>query len=260
VNAWRGTVRAVLSLRRVRSWSGWSRRLLAGLLAMFAASGVLWWSPSVARAPSDGATRVGVAGAAGDLPSARIVICGAQRGRLEPCGCSTPQRGGLDRLAALLRRLQTAGPVEPRVVQFGPALGRSDRRIDALKYATFHAAWRHMGIHAVHAGSHDLAVGPIGDGPAPADAPVASEAARRSSATRRIVRSGPGRCRAPPGTRLPPVSEARSCLAHSNRADCGRRVSSSGSWNRRLPRVPSSTVATLSGFWEWKAMTTTSPP
>ena len=181
MNAWRGVVRAVLTLQRLRSWSGWSGRLLAGFLAVLAASGMLWWSHSLATESSNDTTGVGTARAVGDLPSARIVICGAQRGRLEPCGCSSPQRGGLDRLAALLQRLKDAGPVEPSVVQFGPALGRSDRRIDALKFATFHAAWRHMGVNAVHAGSHDLTVGPVADAPTSEPAPVANTAPFRPS-------------------------------------------------------------------------------
>ncbi len=42
-------------------------------------------------------------------PAVRLLLTGGQDGKLKPCGCSAPQKGGLERAAAVLYRLREAG-------------------------------------------------------------------------------------------------------------------------------------------------------
>jgi hypothetical protein len=69
------------------------------------------------------------------------VLFAGQDGRLEPCGCSTPQAGGLVRAAALVDRLRRSRP-DLAVLQLGSFEGARDTPAIARAKAEVFAAFR----------------------------------------------------------------------------------------------------------------------
>lgn len=90
-------------------------------------------------------------------PDAVIVLSGQSFGYLQPCGCSRPQFGGLERRAVFLAGLKAQGwPVA--AVDLGdvlPARGIVNDQV-MLKYKTMMNALREMGYVAVGVGKAEL--------------------------------------------------------------------------------------------------------
>lgn len=93
-------------------------------------------------------------------PDAVLVVTGQTYGYLQPCGCSRPQIGGLERRAQFIRALRAKGwPVA--AVDLGdvlPAAGIVPEQV-LLKYATTMPALREMGYVAVGVGKAEFANG-----------------------------------------------------------------------------------------------------
>ena len=91
-------------------------------------------------------------------PDAAIVLSGQTFGFLQPCGCSRPQFGGVERRATLIKALKDKGwPVA--AVDLGdavPSTGLTDQAI--LKYRTLMHALREMGYLAIGLGKADFGV------------------------------------------------------------------------------------------------------
>jgi Cytochrome c554 and c-prime len=93
-------------------------------------------------------------------PDAVLVVTGQTYGYLQPCGCSRPQLGGLERRANFIAGLRAKGwPVA--AVDLGdilPAAGVVPEQV-LLKYATTLPALREMGYVAVGVGKAEFANG-----------------------------------------------------------------------------------------------------
>jgi len=93
-------------------------------------------------------------------PDAVLVITGQTYGYLQPCGCSRPQLGGLERRANFIAGLKAKGwPVAG--VDLGdvlPAAGIVPEQV-VLKYATTLPALREMGYVAVGVGKAEFTTG-----------------------------------------------------------------------------------------------------
>lgn len=93
-------------------------------------------------------------------PDATIVLSGQSFGLIQPCGCSRPQMGGLERRAAFLNTLRTKG--WPLVgVDLGDLYPQKSLVADQakLKYRLAMNALRDMGYVAVGLGKGDFAAG-----------------------------------------------------------------------------------------------------
>jgi hypothetical protein len=90
-------------------------------------------------------------------PEAAIVLSGQTFGYLQPCGCSRPQFGGIERRATFIKSLKDKGwPVA--AVDLGdaiPSTGLSDQAV--LKYRTLMHGLREMGYLAIGLGKADFA-------------------------------------------------------------------------------------------------------
>lgn len=93
-------------------------------------------------------------------PEAVIVISGQTYGYLQPCGCSRPQLGGLERRATFIASLKAAG-WSVAGVDLGDILpyGSLIPEQGALKYATAMRALKEMGYIAVGVGAAECANG-----------------------------------------------------------------------------------------------------
>ena len=93
-------------------------------------------------------------------PDAVLVVTGQSYGYLQPCGCSRPQLGGLERRANFVAGLKAKGwPVAG--VDLGdilPAAGVVPEQV-VLKYATTLPALRDMGYVAVGVGTAEFSAG-----------------------------------------------------------------------------------------------------
>ncbi|MGE0375490.1 MAG: multiheme c-type cytochrome [Planctomycetaceae bacterium] len=91
-------------------------------------------------------------------PAAAILLTGEQTGRLEPCGCSERQSGGLSRRADFARQLRERGwPVTG--FDLGGAVQRN-RRQSELKYEFTRDALNRIGYQGLGFGLQDLRFGP----------------------------------------------------------------------------------------------------
>lgn len=166
-------------------------------------------------------------------PELRIVVCGGQRGRVAPCGCTSPQSGGLLRLAALLER-ERGRPFPVRVIQFGSALGAQDGRLGRRKSELFRDVFETLRPDAVLLGADDL---PWWSEPATDDAPGWDDLAPLRPLNLRTVRDASATCEV--GER--PRSIVR--IAHLVGTPDAARLRASGLASDLL--VPEAAIATL---------------
>ncbi len=93
-------------------------------------------------------------------PLAALVLSGQTYGYLQPCGCSRPQLGGLERRAQLVAALRQAGwPVAGADLGDLPPLAGVVRDQQLAKYATIMHSLREMGYLAVGLGPAECAYG-----------------------------------------------------------------------------------------------------
>ena len=89
----------------------------------------------------------------------RIVIVGELKGKLKPCGCTKPQLGGLERLAAELDRLRPGGQGLVVGVALGEFLSRTGLEgQQEAKSSLLREALHEMGFQALCLGIPDLYV------------------------------------------------------------------------------------------------------
>lgn len=108
---------------------------------------------------------------AGAKPDAVIVLSGETYGYLQPCGCSRPQKGGLERRANLIAEWKAKGipvvgvdlgdlyPPDDADHRIGPPRLRLPPPQALLKYTTSLNALREMGYVAVGVGKTEFAAG-----------------------------------------------------------------------------------------------------
>lgn len=89
-------------------------------------------------------------------PSWKLVIGGATKGYLSPCGCTSPMSGGIRRRAAVVKRIAGPGDV---VLETGPMAGELGRQME-IKAETLAQAFKDMGVSAVTLGKGDAGLGP----------------------------------------------------------------------------------------------------
>jgi hypothetical protein len=149
-------------------------RLLTGLLLalLLAACGDDKPSrPSVPEPPPmPGETPPGAEAAAGGVldpawwdrhPAVRILLYGGQRGKLKPCGCSSPQMGGLARLAAVLHQLRreaARGGTKVAALGAGWSLKGHLEAQEEAKADYLRAVYESLGFSAALLGETDLLV------------------------------------------------------------------------------------------------------
>lgn len=139
--------------------------LLALILGIAALGGSGWPEagspadpPPAAKEPTVGGIPLFAGWPKNVKPDAVLVLSGQTYGYLQPCGCSRPQFGGIERRANFIRNLKEKGwPVA--AVDLGdvyPDKGVTEQAV--LKYKTMMNALREMGYVAVGLGKTDLAV------------------------------------------------------------------------------------------------------
>lgn len=101
-------------------------------------------------------SRAAVAGRAGRPGTVLLLYTGEQRGHLEPCGCTTPQIGGLPRRATFLAAL-SPDPA-PVVVDDGDMVADPGRQ-SQLKAEALASFYRIAGCAAVNMGEQDFHLG-----------------------------------------------------------------------------------------------------
>ena len=92
-----------------------------------------------------------------DRPDLALVLTGQTNGYLSPCGCSSPQKGGLERRANFIKSLRDKGwPVTG--LDLGDVAAHDGvPKQNLLKYAAAMTAMRQMGYAAVGLGESDFA-------------------------------------------------------------------------------------------------------
>ncbi|MFV1959618.1 MAG: multiheme c-type cytochrome, partial [Planctomycetota bacterium] len=91
-------------------------------------------------------------------PTISLLVVGNQRGMLKPCGCSKPQRGGLERLAVLLERARRRAGRGFGALSLGwTASARAEEQTET-KAALYRRALEVMGFDAMVLGTTDLFV------------------------------------------------------------------------------------------------------
>ncbi len=89
-------------------------------------------------------------------PDVTVVVLGAQRGRLAPCGCTSPQNGGFVRAAALVDELRSSRH-DVQVVQVGGALAGTGDPQEEAKAEFLARAFKALAVDALHLGEADVA-------------------------------------------------------------------------------------------------------
>lgn len=93
-------------------------------------------------------------------PEAVLVLSGQMYGYLQPCGCSRPQLGGLERRAQFITHLRNKGwPVIGVDVGDLPPMAGVVREQQLWKYAIAMQALREMGYVAIGAGKAEFTQG-----------------------------------------------------------------------------------------------------
>lgn len=169
----------------VPSSSGFLVRLLAGAVAVtcLAVATGFWWShrhgrtpdpvdqpKPVAAPPTDGAKGDGPPFA--DWPKAApdlvLVLSGQTYGYLQPCGCSRPQQGGLERRYNFIQQLKAkgwhvvaldVGDVLPKPAEVGQVPVPPAQTYKKYEYAM--KAYMEMGYAAVGLGEYDFKMDPF---------------------------------------------------------------------------------------------------
>lgn len=146
--------------------------LAAGLVALGAATGFCFRpsspdgeppaaaaAPPIGKEPTVGGLPVFSSWPKDAKPDAVVVLSGQTFGFLQPCGCSRPQMGGLERRANFIAGLKTKGwpVVAADLGDVYPAKGTTDQSL--LKYAATMNALRDMGYVAVGTGKLEYTAG-----------------------------------------------------------------------------------------------------
>lgn len=90
------------------------------------------------------------------VPEVAIVVTGQTYGYLSPCGCSRPQKGGLERRANVFKELRAKGWPVVGVDLGDLAPPKKVKDQDYLKYQTTMTAYAEMGYAAVGLGTQDF--------------------------------------------------------------------------------------------------------
>jgi len=153
-------------------------RILTGLLALVIAIGLVYGAtgycfhsnpadPSV-QPPTGPATALFASWPKNAKPDAVIILSGQTFGYVQPCGCSRPQKGGLERRGNFIDSLRKKGwsvagvdlgDVYPDRHPIGPPPITAPIEESLLKYKTTMNALRDMGYIAVGAGKTEFAAG-----------------------------------------------------------------------------------------------------
>lgn len=101
-------------------------------------------------------------------PMATVLLVGRQGGRLKPCGCTKPQTGGLERMAAVLDLLReraegALAALSVGGVMAGPGTSIVAQRQAELKAALYRRVIADLGFGAAVLGPDDLFVKPLVD-------------------------------------------------------------------------------------------------
>src|SRR5262245_40690262 len=96
-------------------------------------------------------------------PAATLVLMGRNQGKLKPCGCTAPQKGGLERAAVAVELLVRRADGALAVAALGgimPPPRASAREIaqNALKAQLYRAVLQALGAQAFVLGANDLFV------------------------------------------------------------------------------------------------------
>ncbi len=111
-----------------------------------------------ADAPPEGAGPVDEAWVRGIHPDLTVLVVGNQRGKLKPCGCSEPQMGGLERLAALADLLRRRPGGDVVALSMGWSVASPAEPQAETKAALYRRALGVMGFDALLLGTPDLFV------------------------------------------------------------------------------------------------------
>ena len=142
-------------------WLDWRRAALLLLLTV-GVGGLLWW---LRGEPLNGRASDPEAGAKQGPPPAQfrgwtkpavaLVLTGQQYGYLQPCGCSSPQYGGLTRHYNFLQSLKEKGwPVVS--LDLGDVADKKSVPQRKLKYAVAMKALNQLGYAAVGVGKNEM--------------------------------------------------------------------------------------------------------
>jgi hypothetical protein len=147
---------------RTRPWMRWAFLIALGMLlpaGFWAARCTMpdgGTKPPPAVEPSVGGVPLFAAWPKGAAPEVAIVVTGQTFGYLSPCGCSRPQKGGLERRANFLKILRDKGwpVVAVDLGDLAPPKKIQDQ--DHLKYEYTMKALSEMGYAAVGLGLQDF--------------------------------------------------------------------------------------------------------
>ena len=98
-------------------------------------------------------------------PAVRLVLVGGQKGKLKPCGCSSPQMGGLARAASVLHQLRRRAEQDGTAVgalAAGWSLAGSLQPQEEAKADYVRAVYEQLGFEGVLLGDSDLRVPAMG--------------------------------------------------------------------------------------------------
>lgn len=98
----------------------------------------------------------GALGAAWQDHSTTLIVTGDLQGHLEPCGCTTPQTGGILRLATLVKALRSKQDV---VLLANGAMVNDVGKRDEIKAETIAQAYEEMGVGAINLAEEDARLG-----------------------------------------------------------------------------------------------------
>ncbi len=113
-------------------------------------------SPEDSPAPAPAPVNV-VARPEDEASDVTILLSGREDGLMQPCGCTSPQTGGLGRRAVLVERAKKSAKAFA-AISIGDTLevAKGDRRQDGFKAELFRAALGSMGYAGQLLGPHDL--------------------------------------------------------------------------------------------------------
>jgi hypothetical protein len=124
--------------------------------------------PQPGTEPTIGGQKVFASWPAGVNPDAVVVLTGQTFGYVQPCGCTRPQKGGIERRANFVKSLKDKGwpvaaadlgDVYPDVHPFGPSGIVAPPEQALLKYKAAMDAMREMGYVAVGLGKAEFDAG-----------------------------------------------------------------------------------------------------
>lgn len=142
--------------------------LVAGLALGGISAYCRWNSDGTPPAPSIDGEKLFASWPANTKPDAVLILSGQTFGFLQPCGCTRPQKGGLERRANLINQMRAKGwpvagfdlgDVHPDRHPIGPSELNTPAEQKILKYVTTMNALREMGYVAVGLGHTEFTSG-----------------------------------------------------------------------------------------------------